>query len=585
MEGETISIKKQILTVSLIVMFFILISAASANENITDDALQESEEPVLAEDIPTTIKSNDTAVVKGNDFKVELKTNAENPLTDKTVTFTFNNQTSTQKTDSDGVARLKITLDPGLYNVTYTFKESGYTLSTNTTELLVISTPVSTIKASDYVAYEGLKNTYTVKLLAGDTPLPDRNVTFTINGESITVKTNSKGKASIDLDLKKGTYDITYVYNGEENINPCNGTSTVKVKKGAGVTITFLNKIFRNKKTSKLKVKLTDPRGDPVAGKKIKIKLKKKTYTVKTNKDGIAAIKIRLKNGSYKVKVVSDKTGTFKKAAKTTTIKVKPKQARNNGLWLFGRDMKSVNFKTLQKYGVKHIILNFKSLELYGKSYVEKWIKTARGYGIKTHLWYQVFYNTKTGWKYPVKNGKINYNLINSKVKEAKKYAKVKGVAGVHFDYVRFPGNANNYKGAVKAVNYFIKKASKAVHKVNKKLIASAAVMPEPSSMKNSYAQDIPTMSKYLDAIMPMVYKGNYHASSNWIKQVTQTFVKQSKKAQIWTGLQSYKSDAKLDKLSAKELMADADAAALGGAKGVILFRYGLINYINFNEV
>ena len=109
--------------------------------------------------------------------------------------------------------------------------------------------------------------------------------------------------------------------------------------------------------------------------------------------------------------------------------------------------------------------------------------------------------------------------------------------------------------------------------------------MPEPSSMKTYYAQDIPTMSKYLDVIVPMVHKGNYHAGPNWTKSVTKTFSQQSKKAKIWTGLQTYKSDASLKKLSAKKLMGDADAAALGGAYGVILFRYGLFNYINFNEV
>ena len=137
----------------------------------------------------------------------------------------------------------------------------------------------------------------------------------------------------------------------------------------------------------------------------------------------------------------------------------------------------------------------------------------------------------------------------------------------------------------MKAVNTFVKKAAKAVHGVNKKLIVSAAVMPEPSSMKKYYAQDIPTMGKYLDAIIPMVYKGNYNAGHSWIKWVTKTFAKQSKKAKIWTGLQTYKSDASLKKLSSNELMGDADAAALAGAYGIILFRYGLFNYINFNDV
>jgi spore germination protein YaaH len=197
----------------------------------------------------------------------------------------------------------------------------------------------------------------------------------------------------------------------------------------------------------------------------------------------------------------------------------------------------------------------------------------------------QVFFTAASGWINPVKNGKVNTKLINSKVKEAKTLAKVKGIGGVHFDYVRYPGNAHQYKNSVKAVNSFIKKASKAVHKVNKKLIVSAAIMPEPSAMKKYYAQDIPTMSKYVDVLVPMVYKGNYHAGTKWIKSVTKAFVKQSKKAKVWTGIQTYKSDENLKKLSAKALMKDADSAALGGAHGVILFRYGIMNYINFNEV
>ena len=197
----------------------------------------------------------------------------------------------------------------------------------------------------------------------------------------------------------------------------------------------------------------------------------------------------------------------------------------------------------------------------------------------------QIFYSSKTGWQNPLKNGKFNYNLMNSKLKTIKSYAKIKGIAGIHFDYIRYPGNAYKYPKAIKVINYFTKKATKTVHGISKKLIASAAVMPEPSSMKKYYAQDIKTMGKYLDVIVPMVYKNNYNGGHSWIKFVTKTFKKQSKHAKIWTGLQTYKGDKNLKKLSSSELMGDADAAALAGAYGVILFRYGLLNYINFNNV
>ena len=109
--------------------------------------------------------------------------------------------------------------------------------------------------------------------------------------------------------------------------------------------------------------------------------------------------------------------------------------------------------------------------------------------------------------------------------------------------------------------------------------------MPEPSSMKHYYGQDIPTMSKYLDVIVPMEYKGNYKAGNTWITKVTKAFVKKSKGAKIWVGLQSYSSDSKLTKRSSSSLMNDAYSASMGGARGVMLFRYGLLNYINFNNV
>ena len=109
--------------------------------------------------------------------------------------------------------------------------------------------------------------------------------------------------------------------------------------------------------------------------------------------------------------------------------------------------------------------------------------------------------------------------------------------------------------------------------------------MPEPSSMKKYYAQDISTMSKHLDVLVPMIYKGNYHASSKWIKKITKQFVKKSNGAKIWVGLQTYKSDSNIKKLSYKALFKDAKNAKKGGAAGVVLFRWGLSALLNFNKL
>ena len=109
--------------------------------------------------------------------------------------------------------------------------------------------------------------------------------------------------------------------------------------------------------------------------------------------------------------------------------------------------------------------------------------------------------------------------------------------------------------------------------------------MPEPSQMEHYYGQDIKTMTKYLDVIVPMVYKGNYNAGASWISNVVSTFVKQSSGAKVWAGLQSYGSDSNPYKLSSSSLRSDADVASLAGAYGVILFRWGLVNYFDFNSI
>ena len=44
------------------------------------------------------------------------------------------------------------------------------------------------------------------------------------------VKTNSKGKAKLDLDLKKGKYNVTVTYGGNENYTGNNTTQKVTIK-------------------------------------------------------------------------------------------------------------------------------------------------------------------------------------------------------------------------------------------------------------------------------------------------------------------------------------------------------------------
>ncbi|MEE0943407.1 MAG: carboxypeptidase-like regulatory domain-containing protein [Methanobrevibacter sp.] len=88
---------------------------------------------------------------------------------------------------------------------------------------------------SNKTLYEG--DNLSVKLTdLNKTPLSKQNVNITVKdskGKVVTnktVKTNSKGKAKLDLNLKKGKYNVSVSYGGNENYTGNNTTQKLMVK-------------------------------------------------------------------------------------------------------------------------------------------------------------------------------------------------------------------------------------------------------------------------------------------------------------------------------------------------------------------
>ena len=239
------------------------------------------------------------------------------------------------------------------------------------------------------------------------------------------------------------------------------------------------------------------------------------------------------------------------------------------GYWVFGKDMNNVDLKTLKNNGITDIFLNFYAFTIYDESKVLSWIKQVKQYNINTHIWVQCFYDGE--WHNPATT-----NLTNKK-KEIKKYANLNEVVGIHLDYLRYPSNAYKTNGGTEAITNFVKE----VRKENPNTFLSCAIMPEENG-KHDYGQDLDALSKIVNAIIPMQYKGNYNANNKWLESITKNF---SQRAIIWSGLQTYKSDNDPTPLSTTELTNDIKICLKNGAKGIVLFRYGLSPNINFNSL
>ena len=239
------------------------------------------------------------------------------------------------------------------------------------------------------------------------------------------------------------------------------------------------------------------------------------------------------------------------------------------GYWVFGKNMENVNIETFKKNGVTDIFLNYYAFATHGEKKVLSWIEKANKNNINIHIWMQCFYNGE--WINPV------ISDLKPKIAEAKKYANLKGVKGVHLDYLRYPGNAYKTTGGTEAITNFVKE----VRKECPNTFLSCAVMPETSA-KKYYGQDFDALGKIVDAILPMQYKGNYKGGNDWLTSTTKMLVQKGK---IWSGLQTYKSDNDATMLSEKELINDIKICLDNKANGVILFRYGISPNINFKKI
>lgn len=537
--------------------------------------------------IKTTSKTTVTEVFTLNSkYCIQILDSNGKGISKKPVQITFNKKVSNLTTNSKGYIFYDLGNTKGTYKLSYLFKVDGYTKTSGSRYVTIVGDTVTKLKGSNYDAYKGVKNTYVATLTVDDVPLPNKEVIFTLKGKTYKKTTNSRGEASLNINCGKGKYTIKYQFHAIKNAHYAKGTSKIFVRKGMPTKILRQNGlVYQPKTTGTFKIKFTDVRDNILSGKIIEFRLNGKTKKVKTDKKGFASIKINLDRGKYSLKVYSHNDNIYKQCVKKYTLNVRTKGVVNNGFWVFGADMKDVDLKTMAENGVNQIFLNFYAVELYGKGDVANFATQAKKLGINVHIWMQAFYSGGT-WISPVnKDGSYKYSYFNSVIKEAKSYAQIDGIAGIHFDYLRFPGTAYKHSNGVEAINYFTKKVCNELHALNSKLIVSAAIMPEPSSNKYYYGQDVPTISKYLDVIVPMVYKGNYNQDADWIKSVTATFVSQSNGAQVWVGLQGYDSDSSVVKLTSSELKDDSTYAGYGGADGVIIFRYTLFNLFDFDTL
>lgn len=401
-----------------------------------------------------------------------------------------------------------------------------------------------------------------VGLYSDKEPLANKIVTIDINGVPYDRITDENGIAKININLIVGKYKTFFTFKGDDEYKSAKGHIEIYVNP----KIETSNLSMSEKDGSKFTATLKDNNDNIIANTKVDFKINSKTYSRMTDEKGQASLAINLSKGQYKIETIVNNISVENTIAIEGPQAVIAKTDKHFGYWIFGKDMLNVNLDDLKNKNVTDIFLNFYAFTAHGENKTKSWIKDASNKGIAVHIWMQCFYDGE--WHNPV-----NMDM-DSKINEAQTYANIDGVAGVHLDYLRYPGNAYKTNGGADAITNFVRNVRNAVPNT----ILSCAVMPE-SDTKYYYGQDIDALGGIVNVILPMQYKGNYEAGSSWLASTTRDF---SNEATIWSGLQSYKSDDDTTQLSGDELLNDVNTCLSNGAKGAIIFRYGISPNITF---
>lgn len=180
---------------------------------------------------------------------------------------------------------------------------------------------------------------YLVELFdSNGNPVKNKNIDITVNGKTVSAFVDGDGSPiyfDISADSNVKSADISYTSNVEKEQQTPSQTqppaATQKTTTTTSKATKVATKIKAHQKTFKVKTKvkkytvtLKDKKGKIIKNKKVALKIKGKTYIVKTNNKGKAIFKIKLnKKGKYLAKLSFAGDAKYKASKATTKIIIK----------------------------------------------------------------------------------------------------------------------------------------------------------------------------------------------------------------------------------------------------------------------
>ena len=218
---------RKINLVLIVLVFMLSLGAVSAaDNNMTDDVItsEVDEEPPSGVDndlsagevlaASNSSKLAESYDLSGKDVSMYYKGSASyelvlsqngHPVNNAVVNININGVNYEKTTDANGRISIPLDLNAGTYVVSAFY--GNFTNTKSTVNVLPV------IIGHDVVKYYKTSKKYSATFLdSNGNALKNTNVKFKLNGKTYTKKTNTKGVASIDLNLKAGQYTIWAIH-------------------------------------------------------------------------------------------------------------------------------------------------------------------------------------------------------------------------------------------------------------------------------------------------------------------------------------------------------------------------------------
>ena len=250
----------------------------------------------------TLIYITDVQLIINDTFTIVLSDENGKLLSNKDISFIFDNFTHSSKTDSEGKAVIKVDVNSGIYNVNIMFKGDNALRPSSNPVKLYVSNLSTKIYAPSIVKYYRNSTQFRALLtINSGRPISNQIISVIVDNAIYNCTTDENGWITLEINLKPGHYDVECHYKNESSEEFSFNKTTIDVL----TTIISQDEVKTYGNSPYLTIKFLDGIGNGIKNKDFIIGIDGTNYIATTNDEGIFCFDLNLNVGNHIISVIN----------------------------------------------------------------------------------------------------------------------------------------------------------------------------------------------------------------------------------------------------------------------------------------